>query len=64
MQSKRNDIIALLLSMCVPSLAALVYFVLLGESPAARIVYAFEIDGSCALDAHLGPSPTATKNDG
>ncbi len=22
---------------------------------AARIVYAFEIDGSCALDAHLGP---------
>jgi membrane protease YdiL (CAAX protease family) len=40
MQSKRNDIIALLLSMCVPSLAALVYFVLLGESPAARVVYA------------------------
>lgn len=24
----------------------------------------FEIDGSCALDTHLGPSPTATKNDG
>ena len=40
MQSKRNDIIALLLSMCVPSLAALVYFVLLGESPAVRVVYA------------------------
>ena len=31
---------------------------------AARIVYAFEIDGSCALDTHLGPSSTATKNDG
>ncbi|UCG32857.1 MAG: CPBP family intramembrane metalloprotease [Phycisphaerales bacterium] len=40
MQSKRNDIIALLLSMCVPSLAALAYFVFLGESPAARVVYA------------------------
>jgi hypothetical protein len=31
---------------------------------AARIVYAFEIDGSCALDAHLGPSSIAAKNDG
>lgn len=24
----------------------------------------FEIDGNCALDAHLGPSSTVTKNDG
>jgi hypothetical protein len=31
---------------------------------AARIVYAFEIDGSCCLDAHPGPSSTAADNDG
>lgn len=31
---------------------------------AARIVYAFEIDGSCCLDARLGPSSTVADNDG
>ena len=31
---------------------------------AARIVYAFEIDGSCSLDAHLSSSSTAADNDG
>ena len=40
MQSKRSDIIALLLSMCVPSLAAFAYMVLLGETP-AQVVYVF-----------------------
>jgi len=31
---------------------------------AARIVYAFEIDGSCVLDLHPGPSSTADSDDG